>query len=147
MWISSKGEYGLRALFDLAQHYGRGPVQTRDIAQRQEIPESYLSQLLITLRKAGLITSQRGPHGGHTLSRPPTQIDLAEVVTVLEGTTAPVPCVEEGAKGKCTLWEQCVLRDVWREVKRATDGVLRNTTLDDLRQRHIRRQGRTMYYI
>lgn len=147
MWVSSKGEYGLRALFDLAQHYGQGAVQTRDIARRQDIPESYLSQLLLTLRKAGFIVSQRGPQGGHSLARPPAQIDLAEVVTALESTTAPLRCVEEGVERECRLWDRCVLRDVWQEVKQAADGVLSSTTLHDLCQRRIRREGRLMYYI
>lgn len=147
MWVSSKGEYGLRALFDLAQHYGRGAVQTKDIARRQDIPESYLSQLLLVLRKAGFIVSQRGPQGGHSLARPPAQIDMAEVITTLEGTTAPLRCVEEGVERDCRLWDRCVLRDVWREVKQAADGVLSNTTLHDLCQRRIRREGRLMYYI
>jgi Rrf2 family protein len=147
VWVSSKGEYGLRALFDLAQHYERGAVQTKDIARRQDIPESYLSQLLLTLRKAGFIVSQRGPQGGHSLARPPAQIDMAEVITALEGTTAPVRCVEEGVDRECQLWDRCVLRDVWQEVKQAADGVLSGTTLDDLCQRHMRREGRTMYYI
>ena len=147
MWVSSKGEYGLRALFDLAQHYERGAIQTKDIARRQDIPESYLSQLLLTLRKAGFTVSQRGPQGGHSLARPPAQINLAEVITALEGTTSPHRCVDEGMERECGLWDRCVLRNVWQEVKQAADGVLSATTLHDLCQRHIRREGRPMYYI
>lgn len=147
MWVSSKGEYGLRALFDLAQHYEQGAVRAKDIARRQDIPESYLSQLLLTLRKAGLIVSQRGPQGGHSLARPPAQINLAEAIAALEGTTAPLWCVEEGVEKECRLRDRCVLRDVWQEVKQAADGVLNNTTLEDLRQRHMRREGHVMYYI
>ena len=147
MWVSSKGEYGLRALFDLAQHYEQGTVQTKDIAHRQDIPESYLSQLLLILRKAGFIVSQRGPQGGHSLARPPAQINLAEVITALEGTTAPLRCVEEGVERECRLLDRCVLRDVWQEVKQAIEGVLSGTTLDDLCQRHMRREGHTMYHI
>ena len=71
MRISSKGEYGLRALFDLAQRYGEGPIQSHDIHLRQGIDENYLNQILIVLRKAGLIDSVRGPQGGHRLARPP----------------------------------------------------------------------------
>src|ERR1044071_10275970 len=89
MRISSKGEYGLRALFDLAQHYGEGPVQSRDIHERQDIDENYLNQILISLRKAGLIESVRGPQGGHRLARPPAQITLLEVVTAVQGPPPP----------------------------------------------------------
>lgn len=147
MWVSSKGEYGLRALFDLAQHYGQGPVQTKEISTRQAIPESYLSQLLIILRKACLINSRRGPQGGHSLARPPSEISLAEAIDALEGTTAPMGCVEREIEGECQLTDQCVLQGVWQEVKQAVDGVLTRTTLEDLRQRDIRRAGRMMYYI
>jgi len=147
MWVSSKGEYGLRALFDLAHHYGRGPVHAKEISRRQSIPEPYLSQLLIILRKAGLITSRRGPQGGHSLARPPAEINLAEVIAILEGTTAPVSCVEKELRSDCLLKDQCVLQDMWHEVKQAIDGVLGTTTLEDLRQRDIRRAGRAMYYI
>jgi Rrf2 family protein len=76
MRISSKGEYGLRALFDLAQRYGEGPIQSDDIAARQGIPANYLNQMLILLRRAGLIDSLRGPQGGHMLARSPEQINL-----------------------------------------------------------------------
>ncbi len=71
MRISSRGEYGLRALLDLAQHHGQDLVTSADIASRQQIPEAYLNQLLITLRKAGLVRSVRGPKGGHELAFPP----------------------------------------------------------------------------
>jgi Rrf2 family protein len=70
MRISSKGEYGIRALFDLAQRYGEGPIQSRDIHLRQGIDENYLNQILLSLRKAGLLESIRGPQGGHRLARP-----------------------------------------------------------------------------
>ena len=147
MRLSSKGEYGLRALFDLALHYGQGPIQAKDIAKRQDIPELYLHQLLITLRRAKLITSRRGPQGGHSLARPPDQINLAEAVLALEGSTAPTPCVEDNSTRKCPVAEQCALRQIWQQVKRATDTILKNTTLEDLC--HIQQElgGRIMYYI
>src|SRR4051794_22155275 len=75
--ISTKGDYGVRALVELAHHYGEGPVQSAEIAGRQGIPEPYLDQILTTMRRAGLIRSVRGPQGGHTLARPPAEIHLA----------------------------------------------------------------------
>ena len=99
MRISSKGEYGLRALFDLAQRYGEGPVQSHDIHERQGIDENYLNQILILLRKAGLIESVRGPQGGHRLARPPAQITLLEMVTALEGPLLPGDSAREGSDG------------------------------------------------
>jgi Rrf2 family protein len=89
MRISSKSGYALRALFDLAQHVGEGPVQSEEIARRQGIPVNYLNQLLITLRRAGLIESMRGPQGGHMLARAPEAITLLEILNALEGPLLP----------------------------------------------------------
>lgn len=147
MWISSRGEYGLRALFELTHQYGQRLVQTKEIAQLQSLPESYLSQVLIMLRKAGFITSRRGPRGGHSLARPPAEINVAEVINALEGTVAPMFCVDEDTVEDCLLQDQCVLQEVWEEVDQAIDEVLRKTTLEDLRQRYIHRTGRILYYI
>src|SRR5512146_3236341 len=95
MKVSSRGEYGLRALYDLAEHYAQGAIPSADIARRQHIPPNYLNQLLIVLRRSGLISSERGRHGGHRLARPPQQITLSEAVQVLDGSTAPVDCVDD----------------------------------------------------
>jgi len=133
-----KGEYGTRALLELARHYGKGPLQSSQIAARQQIPENYLNQLLIILRRAGLIQSIRGPQGGHLLSRDPSEISLAEVLYTLEGPTAPRDCVEEGIQD-CSLYDICAIRDVWYEVMLATDKVLNSVTLEALSQRHEER--------
>ncbi|HEY6103691.1 MAG TPA: Rrf2 family transcriptional regulator, partial [bacterium] len=76
MKVSTRAEYGLRALIDLATHYGEGPVQSREIAARQGLPEPYLNQLMTSLRRAGLVSSKRGPAGGHSLAKPPEAINL-----------------------------------------------------------------------
>src|SRR3970040_765526 len=89
MKVSTKGDYGVRALVELAHHYGQGPVQSAEIAARQEVPETYLDQLLTTLRRAGFIRSVRGPQGGHALIRDPKEVRLSEVMTALEGSLAP----------------------------------------------------------
>ncbi|MBA3468391.1 MAG: Rrf2 family transcriptional regulator, partial [Herpetosiphonaceae bacterium] len=108
MRLSTKGEYGVRALFDLAQHYGEGLIQSHDIADRQGISENYLNQLLIGLRKAGLIMSVRGPQGGHQLARPPQAISLLDALLVLEGPLLPTP---EGASTDSPDGE--LLSEVW----------------------------------
>lgn len=146
MRISTKGEYGVRALFELAQHYGEGPIQSAQIAARQHVPENYLNQLLLTLRKAGLIKSVRGPSGGHMLARDPAEINLGEAITALEGPIHPMDCVNPDFTD-CTLLEMCVIRDVWRELKHATDEVLYSTTLAELLQSRRERQEHLMYYI
>ena len=131
MKVSTRAEYGIRALMDLAQHYGEGPVQSHDIAHRQGLPEPYLNQLLVTLRRAGLVQSKRGPSGGHLLARTPSRITMGEAFLVLEGSVAPWMCVEE-AETACIYAPGCGLRPVWQAVKDATEQVLNRITLADI---------------
>src|SRR4051794_5182609 len=85
MRVSSKADYGVRALFDLADHFGQGPVQSRDIAARQGVSEAYLHQVLSALGRAGVVKSTRGPLGGHELVREPSEINLWDVIVILDG--------------------------------------------------------------
>src|SRR5947209_10778592 len=124
MRLSSKTDYGLRALMDLALHDSGLPVQSHDIATRQGIPESYLNQLLILLRRAGLIRSIRGPQGGHQLARTPHTITLADVVGALDGPPAnerPAPGETRGTDGPT----DAVVREAWEQVNTAMLGALR----------------------
>lgn len=146
MRISSKGEYGLRALFDLAQHYGKGPIQSHEIHQRQGIDENYLNQILILLRKAGLIESVRGPQGGHRLARPPAQIDLLEVLVSLEGPLLPSDAGRDGLSLTEPI-DRGVVRDVWDGARSTLESYFRTITLDDLCQAKRRKSGEVMYYI
>ncbi|MBI4498010.1 MAG: Rrf2 family transcriptional regulator [Chloroflexi bacterium] len=146
MKVSMKGDYGIRALMDLALHYGQGPIQSADIAQRQYIPEPYLDQLLTTLRKAGFIRSRRGPQGGHTLARDPKDIPLSEVISALEGSVAAVGCLDGSVD--CALTGTCSQQEVWDLITRNTRTVLETTTIGDLVQRQQQiNQTRVMYYI
>lgn len=131
MKVSARAEYGIRALIDLAQHYGEGPVQSHEIARRQGLPEPYLNQLLTTLRRAGLVQSKRGPSGGHTLAKPPEGVTVGEAFLALEGSVAPWLCVEE-EDAHCIYAPGCGLRPVWQAVKAATEDVLNRTTLADI---------------
>ena len=132
MKISTKGEYGIRAMMELAKRYGEGYVQSTEIAKSRQIPENYLYQLLITLRKAGLIRSRRGPQGGHMLSRLPGQINLAEVVVALEGPIEPVTCVQDNVAPDCPFAEECVVRHIWDRISHATRDILEETTFGQL---------------
>jgi len=131
MKVSTRAEYGIRALIDLAQRYGQGPVQSHDIARRQGLPEPYLNQLMIALRRAGLVESKRGPSGGHVLARPPERITVGDAFVALEGSVAPWMCVEE-EDAHCIYAPGCGLRPVWQAVKEATEHVLNRTTLADI---------------
>jgi Rrf2 family cysteine metabolism transcriptional repressor len=136
MKVSSRAEYGMRALVDLALHYGQGPVQSRDIAARQGLPEAYLNQLMASLRRAGLLISKRGPTGGHTLSRPPGDIRLREAFEVLEGDASPWWCVEVDDPN-CAYVDGCGVRPVWMALKVAAENLLNELTLQDISKRPV----------
>jgi Rrf2 family protein len=134
MRISTRGDYGIRALIELAHHYGEArPTQSAEIASRQKIPESYLEQLLTTLRKAGFIRSVRGPQGGHALIRDPRGIPITEVIEALEGTIIVVDCLSDGSA--CSKNGGCAQHSMWHDVREAILGVLDNTTIADLAER------------
>ena len=132
MKISTKGEYGIRSLIELTQRYGQGYVQSTHIAEARRIPENYLYQLLITLRKAGLIRSRRGPQGGHMLAREPKSISLADAVIALEGPIAPLACVQEGVVDGCPYGDACAVKEVWQEISDVTFRILNSTSFADL---------------
>ena len=147
MRLSTRGQYGTRALLDLALHQGEEPVLLRDIAKRQQISLSYLEHLITPLITGGIIRSTKGPRGGVSLAKTPEEIKLSEVIQLLEGSVAPVECVKN--PGICNRSEFCVTRDVWGELKKAIDGVLESTTLQDLVERHKEKEQfkQAMYYI
>lgn len=146
MRISSKTEYGVRALFDLAQHYGKGPVQSEDIARRQGIPVNYLNQMLISLRRAGLIESLRGPQGGHMLAQAPDQITLYAALSVLEGPLISYDATREDLTP--TQPDDCTyVRAIWGQLRHEIETTLQSITLEDLCQRKRQNTGYMMYYI
>lgn len=146
MRVSTKGDYGVRALTELAHRYGQGPVQSAEIAARQGIPEPYLDQLLTTLRRAGFIRSVRGPQGGHALIREPNDVALSEVMVALEGSLAAIPCVDDPSA--CTKEGGCVQREVWERVRDATQEILDGVSIGDLaeKEREYSKNG-GRYYI
>ena len=130
MKVSTKGEYGVRALIELAHRYGEGAVQSAEIATRQKIPETYLDQLLTTLRRAGIIRSVRGPQGGHALIRDPREVKLSEAMLALEGSIAPSACVDDPEA--CSKDGRCAQRDVWVRIRDATHEILESVSIADL---------------
>lgn len=134
MKISTKGDYGIRALIELAHHFGDPrPTQSGEIAARQGIPESYLEQLLTTLRRSGFIRSVRGPQGGHALVRDPNTLPVSEVLEAMEGSILPIDCLDETSD--CAKNGGCAQRDMWEAVRSAIMGVLGNTTIGDLAEK------------
>jgi Rrf2 family protein len=147
MKLSTRARYGTRALLDLALHQGEGLVLLKDIARRQEVSLPYLEHLITPLITAGLVKSTRGARGGVLLLKPPTEIKLSEVLELLEGSIAPVDCINNPKI--CPRSESCVTRDVWIEMKRAMSQVLDSTTIQNLveRQRQKEQTETGMYHI
>lgn len=147
MKLSTKGRYATRAMLDLALNRGEEPILLKDIAQRQQISLSYLEHLVTPLIAGGLIRSTRGAKGGISLVKSPEEIKLSEVIQLLEGSLAPVECVNDPTL--CPRSESCVTRDVWTELKNAMTGILESTTLQDLVDRQKKKGNSTkgMYYI
>lgn len=145
MELSCKTEYALLALLELATHHSSGtPQQIRQIAADQNIPDRYLEQLLATLRRAGIVRSQRGAKGGYLLARDPWKITLWEVVCCIEGLDAQKP----SSKAQPKTAESQVIHDVWQASRQAAESVLHQHTLQDLAEkRDARRQVNIMYYI
>jgi len=147
MKLSTRSRYATRALLDLAQHHDEEPVMLKDIARRQQISQRYLEHLITPLVATGIITSTRGPKGGISLATPAAEIKLIDVVQLLEGSLALVECVND--PGVCTRAQWCVTRDIWSDLKKALNGVLESTTLQDLVERRQQKEHNTeaMYYI
>jgi len=141
--LCSKSEYALLALLELALGFeGNEPLQIREIATRQNIPDRYLEQLLATLRRHGLVRSQRGAKGGYLLAREPREISIWEVIQAIQGEENN-NCLGEAAP---TL-ELTIVREGWIKGCRAAEQVFRNLTLKDLLEIRASRQIPLMYYI
>ncbi len=146
MLLSTKGDYGVRAMIDLAEHEGEGPVQRADIARRRQIPESYLDHLLAQLRRDGFIRSTRGPSGGHELAMSPDDICLLHVLESLEGSLAPIQCVGDEVLEEDTL---CGQQWVWQDVYGYMRERLANVSLAELVQHeheHARQRDVALNY-
>ncbi|MEW9667259.1 Rrf2 family transcriptional regulator [Ammoniphilus sp. 3BR4] len=123
MKISTKGRYGLTIMMELAQHFGEGPISLKSIAQRHDLSEHYLEQLVAPLRNAELVKSVRGAYGGYIITKKPEEITAGDVIRVLEGPISPVEFEEEEDPAK---------RNLWLKIRDAISEVLDSTTLQDL---------------
>lgn len=133
MRISARTEYGLRAMIELANHYGLGPIGVREIASRQGIPERFLEQLISSLRRAGLVTSQRGAQGGFVLAKPAVEVTVFEIMEALEGPLNPVSCLSSSDVG-CEKDSMCATQNLWRQAKCCLEMLFRATNLESLRK-------------
>jgi len=141
MKLSKKSEYGLRALLELTLANGNKALQRHEIADRQGIPVEFLEQILLALKRAGLLSSRRGIRGGYTLIKPPNQITLGQVIRILDGPLAPIGCVSKTAYQKCSDCPyadkpRCPVQHVMGTVRDAIAGILDNYTLEDFSAGH-----------
>ena len=138
MMFSTKTEYGVRVIVELARRDSEEPVPLAEIAEREGLPLAYLEHLAAKLRRAGLIESRRGARGGYLLARPAAEITMAEVVEALEGTIAPIECITATADGGlvCTRESDpghvCTTKVLWARVRTSIVDTLANTTVSDL---------------
>jgi Rrf2 family transcriptional regulator, cysteine metabolism repressor len=143
MRVSSRSDYGVRALFDLSLREGQGPVHSKEIAARQEIPEAYLHQVLGALSRAGLVRSTRGPLGGHELALHPSQISLFDILNALDGVDPkPHPHPHpDGARGSD------IVHEIWHEMQEQNERLLRSISLKTLVDRQADRETCANYSI
>jgi Rrf2 family cysteine metabolism transcriptional repressor len=138
MMFSTKAEYGVRVMVELARRSGGEPIPLAEIAAGDGMPLAYLEHLVARLRKAGLVDSRRGSRGGYLLARPAAQITMAEVVEALEGSIAPIECISEAADGSIVCAREskldhvCPTKLLWTRVRFSIINTLRETTLADL---------------
>lgn len=137
MKLSTKGRYGLKAMYQLALYYGEGPIPLKNIADEQNLSENYLEQLVSALRREGLLNSVRGAQGGYMLAMPPKEITVGKILRTLEGDLAPADCVIDDAP-ECEREEKCVTKLVWMKIRDSIDEVVDSITLQDMLNESIR---------
>jgi Rrf2 family transcriptional regulator, cysteine metabolism repressor len=141
MKLSKKSEYGLRALHELTIAHGEITLQRHEIADRQHIPIEFLEQILLTLKRAGIVASRRGIKGGYRLIKQPREITLGHVIRLLDGPLAPIGCVSKTAYQKCNECPyanktRCPLQQIMSAVRDAIAGILDHYTLADFASNH-----------
>jgi Rrf2 family cysteine metabolism transcriptional repressor len=135
MRLSTKGEYASRAMLELSLHYEKKPLHIRDISKAQDIPQRFLEQILLQLKRAGLLRSRKGPAGGYSLAKPPGEINVAEVIRAMDGPLAPIDCVSVTAYEVCPHERTCSLKGLWKEVRDVIAEILERTTFADLAEK------------
>jgi Rrf2 family protein len=149
MKLSTKGRYGIQAMFELALYYGEGPISLKTIAENEGLSEHYLEQLIAILRKADLVKSVRGAQGGYMLAAPPDKITVGDVIRTLEGSLAPADCVLEDTPFECSRAGGCPTKLVMERIRDSINKVIDSITLQDMVDDHRRLNQKSafMYYI
>ncbi len=132
MSVSQKCQYALRSVFELSDGYGRGPLSVSSIAKVQAIPLRFLELILGELRQGGYVESRRGSRGGYILTRSPSQLNVGEIISFVDGPIGPVGCVSTGDTAGCPLYGDCVFMGMWTRARDAVANVYEKTTFQSL---------------
>jgi len=146
MKITYKGDYALKAVLDLALHYNQGLVTLHELSQRIDAPIKFLEQVLLDLKRGGFVESKRGKVGGYSLSRPPEQIKLGQIVRFIDGPIAPIACIEPDYT-QCRDVNKCVFRDIWQKISQTTAELIDQISFADLAQQTQQNKGLLTYSI
>jgi Rrf2 family protein len=143
MLLTQKCLYAVRAIFEIAVRFPRGPVKIAEIARTQAIPQRFLEAILTQLKQAGFVESRRGKQGGYLLARPPASVTVGDIIRAIEGDIGPVECLAaNGDKPQCALYGQCAFGELWQRARSAMSKVYDGTTFQDLIERERQRVSR-----
>lgn len=147
MKISYKGDYALKAILDLAYYYNTDTVTPLTaISNRQDIPETFLEQIMLILKKAGYVGSKRGSGGGFYLLKSPRYITVGEIIRLIEGPIEPISCSREDHDNSCGEENSCAFREVWMKVSEATSKIVDSVTFEDMMKRDkVLKESRNAY--
>lgn len=136
MTVSQKCQYALRAVYELARRFGRGPVRISDLASSQAIPGKFLELILCQLKQGGFVESRRGRRGGYILAQSPSELAVGQIIRFIDGPVGPVRCVASGDTGDCSLYGNCAFIGMWSRARQAMTEVYDRTTFEDLVAEH-----------
>jgi len=140
MKLSTRGRYSARLMLQLAIHYGKGPLYLKQIAKAEDISEKYLGQLVSALKTARLVNSSRGSHGGYMLAREPKSVRLGDIIRAVEGSLAPVECVNDPSI--CDRTKKCITIDIWKLLGQKINKTLDSITLEDMVKMQLKKDGK-----
>jgi Rrf2 family transcriptional regulator, cysteine metabolism repressor len=150
MSVSKKSKYAMRAVFELAKHFGQGPVKISDVAKEQVIPPRFLEVILCQLKQGGFVESKRGSEGGYYLVHDPAKLTVGTILRYFNGLQEPVDCIGDNPKEKCRLKNNCVFIPMWDEMRKAISGVFDSITFSDLVEKEKQccsEAGKTFDYV
>jgi len=146
MRISTRSRYGIRLMINLAVNYSRGYSLLKDIAKDEEISEKYLSQIVIPLRRAGLLTATRGINGGYMLSSHPSNITAGQIVEILEGDLCVIECIRDEDNNICARSGNCASRELWEGLGDKIRSFLNSVTLEELAKSKLEKEQQMLEY-